>query len=303
VLVIAALLGCVAEEPGPPPWSWCSPPDALSGRGEAPLRVEEGALTCAMFDRLADWDQAATDKARVWLRAGQVHLADPDADATTTVLPACVEEAPGEVGAVAEGEAEASWAEAGDLRILTVEQPLDDGAHLRLQARWDPADGQFVVSGAHVPIEQPVALAVELCDGPCPPEGGRRIDDCAFDAYPRQRHTFTVAGGEVSVELRIASSLFATQPGALWSAQGTLDGVSFVQDDYYDLLYRPAQHHISRDARVRLDPPIGDAAWLEVTGFDPLGSPPPTEVWLLDAAGERLEQRAVTAEQFTTSAP
>jgi hypothetical protein len=54
---------------------------------------------------------------------------------------------------------------------------------------------------------------------------------------------------------------------------------------------------------VRLDPPIGDAAWLEVTGFDPLGSPPPTEVWLLDAAGERLEQRAVTAEQFTTSAP
>lgn len=301
--MIALLVACVAEDAGPPPWSWCAPPEADRGRGEPALQVAEGALTCAMFDRLADWDAAAEGKARVWLRAGAVHLADPDADTSTTTLPVCVEEAPGEVGAVAVGEAESRWAEAGDLRILTVDQPLDDGAHLRLQARWDPTDGPFEVSGAHVPIEQPVALSIDLCDGPCPPEGGRRIDDCAFDAYPRQRHSITVTGGELTLELRIATSLFATQPGALWSASGALDGVSFVQDDYYDLLYRPAQHHISRDARVRLDPPIGDAVWLEVTGFDPLGSAPPTEVWLLDAARARLEARAVSGEVFTTTAP
>lgn len=299
------LVACGAPEPvaWTAPRPWCDLPEPTQGRGEPALRVADGYVTCVMFDRLLDWDGLADAKARLWLAAGDVHLVDPDADTTTSVLPACVEDEPGTPGAAAVGAATATWADADDLRVLTVLQPLSSGDTLRVAARWAADDGPFVLDGVHVPIEQPVALTVELCAGACGAGAVRRFDSCTFEDQPTQRHTVTVDGGAIEVDLRIATSLFATQPGALVRVGGTLDGAAFEQIDYDALLYRPEHHHISRDLRAALVPPIGDAAWLEITGLDPLGTAPPTVARLLDAGGAPLRPLDVTDEAFAVLPP
>ena len=90
----------------------------------------------------------------------------------------------------------------------------------------------------------------------------------------------------------------ATEPAAFVRAAGNLDGQSFVQEDYWKLIYNPTHHHFSRDFAVLFDNPIGDACGLKAAEVDPWGDQPPTRVHTITCKLAEIEERSVTLETF-----
>lgn len=121
------------------------------------------------------------------------------------------------------------------------------------------------------PCEEPIWFE------PCPTPGEGELYAVRFDR------------GRVELRVRVYPSFGPSGPAALTRASGTLDGVSFVQEDFFKLAHRPDHHNHGGGFFVRFDAPIGDACGLELEvpsrdgGWATLGGR------LVDCAEETLE--------------
>jgi hypothetical protein len=124
--------------------------------------------------------------------------------------------------------------------------------------------------------------------------GGVEAPSCGAITFV-QRHTLTFDGGDVVLDLPIGDSFTSTEPAMFVRAAGTLDGVEFVIEDYFDFLYNPEHHYFRRDFLVFFAAPIGEACGLMVTELDPFAPEALQVVSLVDCAGAAVSTRAVSA--------
>jgi hypothetical protein len=292
-LLVAA---CAAPSPlSPPPW--CDAPAPASEATDRSLALVEGAAWCTLPDETRG---AAADL------AGKARVVVPGADVPVGVgpVPACVARAAEGAGLVATGDA--SWRVEevpGVAWVATAVQalvgPSGEAGALTLRVRAPEAVREVALDGTRPDFDDDVAIGWTL-----EVEGAERgLDACAFPDVPRSRHHVAFEGGEVDLELRIASSLVGTQPSVFERAAGVIDGEAFTTTDPWSLGYGPTHHHVDRSFLVRLPAPIGAIAALEVRHADPDGAEPPVEVDLLDAAGEIVRSPAVLAEAHEVAPP
>ena len=284
-------------------WSWCpsTSPDRVSGRTWS---IAEQTTYCATFSRSRILEEEGPAKAVLAFPA--IDIAVPEDGSTEAELIACVEEDPGQPGLVPDGPASFSTRESGDNWATTATLPMrgpDDALwRLTLTTRWPGTSRTVDIDGGHLPFTGDARVDIELCPEPCQ-ANARRFDSCHFDGVALERHRVVFDGGEISLDVRISPALFDTQPGLLVSASGMLDDRSFLQSSYWDLLYNPTLHHISRDARIVLPDPIGDVDSISVLDFDPFLADPPTQVLLHDGQGEVLRQASVIDESSERQLP
>lgn len=290
-----------------PDWSWCAPGEGVGGGWDGALVVTDDALYCgeSREDRTLDEEQAA----KVQLRLMPSALDFPTEGGSGLVtLPACAAFAPDEEGLQSSGE--------GVLSItvtpygsetyfnLFIEQPMvgPDGAPwtLRVAMSGTGAPEQLELHGDYGGPFMDPQIGMTLCPGDCADYvDARLLGSCTFDGVKDQRHDFTFEGGELGLTLRIGDSFASTEPAILLKAEGSLDGESFVQTDYWSLVYNPEHHHFSRDARVWLDQPIGEVCALEALGFDPWGEDPATTIRTLGCDGGLIAELPLVSEAYT----
>lgn len=110
----------------------------------------------------------------------------------------------------------------------------------------DGPDTSVTYMSCGEPCEEPVWFE------PCPAPGEGELYAVRFDR------------GRVELRVRVYPSFGPSGPAALTRASGTLDGTSFVQEDYFKLAHRPDHHNHGGGFFVRFDAPIGDACGLEL---------------------------------------
>ena len=113
-------------------------------------------------------------------------------------------------------------------------------------------------------------------------------------------HHVDFEGGDITIVVDIGTDMIITAPAQLKHVYGTLDGVAFDVTDYFRLLYRPGHHHLTRDAAVIFDAPIGDACGIEVDKLDTLDSTKTAVVSTLDCALVANGSRTMTTDTLTT---
>jgi hypothetical protein len=188
-----------------------------------------------------------------------------------------------------------------DIWEWVVTQPLTDTdgvawtAQLRIN-RTVPTGAppeSVAVDGSYVfDFENNVGISV--CRPDCAaPEEVRSFESCTFDGVDVQRHTVVFDGGDVVLDLPIGESLAATEPAMFVRAAGTLDGETFVVDDYFDLVYHPAHHHFQRSFLVFFPAPLGQACGLSVVELDPFDPESLDVVSVVDCNGAPLGTRTV----------
>lgn len=288
----------------PEPWPWCPGADSALSSGAATLTVGDGAIWCATFNEARTLAEEAEAKAMVRFVAGSYPLPQVDGEIEAQ-LPAC--------GATASVDQLASDGP-GLIRVTTdlggsgryrveLRQPLAGSVgHELVMFLEGPTDeltseGALAIDGEHVGVatDQQHVFAMQLCEGSCGDfNDGVWLDSCRFDRVPPESHHVQFEGGSVDLDIRIGSSMAATQPAVFVGGSGELDGDPFVQRDYWEILYNPQHHHFSRDFVLFVDDDLG----VQVTGLDPWGDPPETEVTIVDWALTPLESRAVQDETY-----
>ena len=156
---------------------------------------------------------------------------------------------------------------------------------------------ELTLDGAHLGLAANTerSMSIRLCEDACGDGlGGLRFESCRFDGIATQRHVVQFEGGDIALDLRIGQSLVATQPGLFLGGFGTLDGESFDQRDYWELVYNPEHHHFSRDFVVFTGADMG----IRVTNADPFGDPPATRVHLVDRDLQVTEERAMSDDTW-----
>ena len=118
---------------------------------------------------------------------------------------------------------------------------------------------------------------IELCDGPACDD---QWEDVVFEAcnpdYPLQRHTVTLDGGQIVLDMRITGEVGGSVMTAAFArATGALHGTAFTQTDYWKLIYSADHHHFGRNFAVLFDAPIGEACGLKVVNFSRSATPLP----------------------------
>ena len=280
-------------------WSWCPdapPADPAEGRRWV---VGSRARYCATFNRFRELRDEPAAEAVLYMPSTVVQL--DGGDMFDVPFTACVEEEEGQVGLVPSGDASVRMADTPRNWVAGMEITLvdPDGGEwlLSVSSRRGLDDDVADLNGQHLPLTDPNAVTITLCEQPCAdPSQTRLFDSCDFAGTPIYRNNVSFTGGEIELDVAISEALFDTQPGLFVRASGELEGTAFSQDGYYDLIYNPILHHISRDAIVRLPEAIGGVAAIEVRDFDANQEDPPTRVFLLDEALVEVEEREVTGE-------
>jgi hypothetical protein len=120
---------------------------------------------------------------------------------------------------------------------------------------------------------------------------------CGSDRDRLLRDTITFSGGQLVLELRIGMANAGTEPSSFVLASGTLDGTTFVQRDYWKLVYRPDHHHYYRHFAVLFNAPIAGACGLKAEKVGDTA----VNVHTINCDLSNLAARAVTAA--TTERP
>ena len=296
----------------PGTWDWCPSADSYTGEGEAALDVGAGALYCSAFHEGRTLEEERASKAMVRFVEGS--FAIPRVEGVSPhALPLCAQTSQGLAGPTSAGEGELQTAPdlggSGRYRLL-LRQPLEDPdggpweASLWLQGPSPDLadDGSITLTGDHVGLatDPNRTVILQLCESTCVDfADGRLFDSCTFAGVTTQRHRVEFDGGWIELDLRIGQALLATQPGLFVGARGEIDGQPFEQRNFWRLIYNPIHHHFSRDFVVLLDD--GPVAGIEVIEVDPVGEAPPTQVFVVDDALTRLEERTVSGETFLPS--
>ena len=290
-----------------PEWSWCAAGEGVGGGWDGALTISEDTLFCgeSREDRSLDEEQAAKVQLRLMASALDFPI---EGGAGVITLPACAAFAPDEEGLQSSGEGVLNMVPvtygAESFFNLFIEQPMvgPDGTAWTLRVAMSGTGNpeQLDLHGDYGGPFMDPQISVTLCLGDCADYTDQRLlGSCTFEGVKDQRHDLTFEGGELGLTLRIGDSFASTEPAILLKAEGTLNGEPFTQTDYWSLVYNPEHHHFSRDARVWLNPPVGEVCALEALGFDPWGEDPATTVRALGCDGGLLSELPLTGETYT----
>lgn len=285
-------------------WSHCPAPDTYIGDSlwGAQLEVTDDAVYCGLFDEERTLEDELAAKAVLKMVAGDYPVPVEDGS-YTLALPACVLTAAGPGPDMAgEGTSRVTGYSWDDLVFANLQgsQPMSEGpdlSHNLLLVGEGTAPSALLLDGQSPDPGTGAGAWFSLGSTPGEEEDRPNWFGSCFDpSWTLNRHTVSFDGGEVVLDLYIGTSMASTEPGIFHHASGALDGTSFVQDDYFGLVYRPAHHHFQRNFAVLFDTPIGASCALRVEGIDPYATEPTAVVSTADCDLTVLETRAVTAE-------
>jgi hypothetical protein len=117
-----------------------------------------------------------------------------------------------------------------------------------------------------------------------------------------EQHRLVFEGGQVDLVLRITPgyTMAGGLPALFERAEGELDGVSFVQTDYWKLAFTGGvQHYLNRHFLVLLDQPVGEICGLKAENLDVWISDPPSRLTIVDCDLAEIEQRPIEEETFS----
>jgi hypothetical protein len=288
-------------------------PDGLSGDGDTPcapgykgdstwtyeLTAEADAPYCVLGAGTTLWERLQ-NKAELRFVPGRYKLPDAEGDFTLT-LPLCLTR-PGEFSKITDaGSLSVTFTDWGGSRHkqFAYRQPLSlNGTSWTLESNWSvfqqtgQPNPQLIIDDQLVRGTNPDSESrYALCpNGVC--DDRWAIYPCGENDTARST-TVTFARGTATFHASLVEGLFGAggTVAGLWRAQGTLDGTSFGQTDYYKLAHQPDHHNIHGGFLVRFDQPIGGACGLEVHAPSTDGSfiYDQLEGWTIDCDGNQLQ--------------
>ena len=291
-----------------PRWGSCPDESAYLGESDWPatLQIANETTWCSSFNEVRKLEAEIDFLAKLQFIEGSYPF--PAGSGTWPfVLPLCGEFLDPSLGLTHDGEGELTLNVADGNYRATYSQPMSNGtgAPWIMQLTMDgpapvtevPIDGQYEFAWEMVTYE-----SVRLCWESCNDNYDKMLQflPCQFDSIDPQYHDLVFEGGEVTLELRIGGSFASTEPASFVSAEGSLDGVEFSQDDYWQLIYNPEHHHFSRDFIVLFDAPIAGACGLKVENAKPWPDPPPVRVTTVDCELNEIEERVLISDDIRT---
>ena len=157
---------------------------------------------------------------------------------------------------------------------------------------------EITLDGSETDIMTGVGFSAMLCEDTslCVLLDDLRFDSCTHASSTLNTHLIElVDGSSVDFHLRIGQSMASTEPGAFVRAVGTFAGISFDQQDYFHLVYRPEHHHFVRHFAVLFDEPIQGACGLEVSNVEPwYGTSDSAVAYTVDCDLNRIEELTIS---------
>ncbi len=235
-------------------------------------------MYCATFYELRTLEEEMDMKARLWIPPG-TYPVPSQAGTFDFILPLCLQmRQPGsqpELSGLGSIEADSSSLGENIIASMSMGQPLRDASNKEYWFFADISDQLAagdtmldVFDGEHPEVGSGY-FGVGLCAGSAQCYDGYRFDSCTFDGYPDNRHRVVFDGGWVELHLVLGESMDSTEPGIFLWAEGELDGTSFEQRDYFQLIYRPEHHHFGRHFAVLFDDSISGACGLRIEDVIP----------------------------------
>ncbi len=177
-----------------------------------------------------------------------------------------------------------------------------DGRELQGRITFEVGAGdplETTLDGRETDIMTGTGFSASLCVDPnqCYGVDALRFDSCTHASSTLNTHFIEFAdGSSVDFHLRIGQSLASTEPGAFVRAVGTFAGVSFDQQDYFRLVYRPEHHHFVRNFVVLFAAPIQGACGIEVSNVEPFWGPSDSAVaYTVDCDLNRLDELTISS--------
>ena len=296
-----------------PQWAHCPPAVDWVGDAAWTGSVEVGAraVYCGDIDEGRTLEQERDAKALLRIVEGAYPLPVVEGE-HTLALPFCVRREDGREPQLMDGAGStvvsiSTWS-GSTYTTLKGSQPAADGGV------WWLEHSLLLVGAEDAP---PDALALD--GGPSDPttgaggefalypQGGSATDvtstqftPCSDPGWHHDVHHIEFDGGQATLELELGLNTFATAPGRFSRASGDLDGVDFVVEDYFQLIYRPEHHHFVRHFALIFDEPIGEACALRIEEVDPWEGEATAVVSIADCDLVPLSARAVSSEDYVS---
>jgi hypothetical protein len=246
------------------------------------LEIDPGARFCNQGDESQTLASEFLRKTMVRIAPGSFAIPDVSIDpAVPFTLPVCFAFAHGDAPVLdGTGEVRAFISPSGSDEFfnIMVRQPLMAGSQpwdLRLDIAGMRAAGQSVVvaDGSMASDEFGFGLVtMQLCRGTdcySSADQFRTISACDYSALPKQNHHIEFTDGSrtgiLDLDIHIGFSPASTEPAMFVLGSGNIGGVTFSQNDFWQLFYRPTHHHFSRDFGLLFEAPIGAACGVAVT--------------------------------------
>ncbi len=294
-------------------WTHCPGSDAYLGDSawEGSLVATVNAVYCGAFDEQRSLEQELTDKALLKVVEGSYPLPTQEADYDLS-LPLCTLRAqpPEQPEMAGTGHTTVSpqvWSDT-TYTYLEGSQPMasPDGTEWTLEhimlmvGEVDAVPDPIVLDGATRDESSGSGADLVLFQ-----EGASSLDvdaisfqACLDESWSLNVHGFQFDGGQVELDLYLGENVVVTAPGAFTRAQGTFRGVSFDQQDYFHLVYRPEHHHYGRHFAVLFDEPIDDVCALRIENVDTQPGNGSTTLATADCDLQVIEYLDMTAETF-----
>jgi hypothetical protein len=299
-------------------WEGCPDGDAWVGDEQWSHRIEvtETALYCSTWYEGRTLEQELAMKGQMRWVAGEYALPIEATDEPMS-LPICfslTDRSAPEMGEAGTVQAQTSTYQETAYYSHHFKQPFHSGdgeeyqlmTYMNSMAPEGTVPDPTVMDGSASPFETGSTYdfrfwlcdeGARVCDGSDHPYDYQFRSCQGLDYATLSRGVIGFEGGDVTLELRIGASSASTEPAAFVSAQGTLDGTSFEQTDYYKLIYTPGHHHMTRAYAVLFDVPIGDACGLKISNMGE-GMSEGFSIHTVDCALAHLEPREMMTDSW-----
>jgi hypothetical protein len=247
-------LACIAcATPAPiEPWAECPSAAAYEGPSSAPvvLDVPEGTMLCAVPGGNGSPSETFAALMQTMVIAGEYPLAIENT--TPYTLPLCMRGQDGPLPTPPSGTLRYMMFTIGDTtyRQWWADRSLPDGT-LSFRIAGASTDDRIAIEPERSPLS---STSVDIAiNGTVPAQ----LFECGGPVT--EVFQVTHARGSVTMSVRVVGMGIAggAPYGLLRSASGSLDGQSFVQSDYFDLVYIGGHHGWTHRFLVRLEEPIG----------------------------------------------
>jgi hypothetical protein len=252
--------------------------------------VPEGTLLCAVPAGGASPSETFASLIQVMVAADEYPL--PIEATTPYTLPICLRGREGPLPAPVSGNLRYMMFTSGDTtyRRWWADRSIPDGT-LSFRIAAPSTESRIAIERAPS-LHSPTSIDVAI--------DGAATNSALFvcGGTANQFFSITHARGSVSMSVRVVTVGVAggVPSGFMTSATGTLDGQSFTEDEYWNVVYMGGHHGWVHGFLIRFDEPIGTTCGLSIrmeSYPDPSGT-----VTLLDCAlepGEMLPSIAVSS--------
>jgi hypothetical protein len=281
---------------------------SVAALGSSKSRVKAGADYCGGWRGSRTLEQELAAKAKLHVTAGNYAL--PDGNGTYSfALPVCFEFPSGAVAPSFAGPGQITLKQSTHAPEVyyrdDFKQPLVSSTasswsflgYLSFTSTVGVQPAPWVLDGTGL-FANNTFQQLDLCTSDDCLDSVNDIwfDSCNPETYSLNRSTVTFDGGQVILEVRIA-----TLPGGISEspvfvlASGTLDLVTFEQRDYWKLVYAASHHQFSRSFAVLFDSPINGACGIKVTALDPYNGTQLPQVNTIHCDLSNIAERSVRA--------